>query len=137
MNKIQGSVIILLNSNNEILLVLRDDKESIPFPNTWNLLGGILENNESPEECIRREIREEIEIELGNINFFQKYNIYDREHYVFWKQIDLDLTEIQLNEGQRLAYFTKDELDQNQLAFQCNKILNDFFVQVLWPQFGR
>ncbi len=137
MTNIQGCVIILFNTNNQILLVLRDNKDSIPFPNTWNLLGGILENGESPEECIRREIREEIEIELGNINYFQKYNIYDREHYIFWKQIDLDLKQIKLNEGQRLAYFSKDELDQYQLAFQCNKILNDFFFQVLLPQFGR
>ena len=137
MTNIQGCVIILFNTNNQILLVLRDNKDSIPFPNTWNLLGGILENGESPEECIRREIREEIEIELGNINYFQKYNIYDREHYIFWKQIDLDLTQIKLNEGQRLAYFSKDELDKHQLAFQYNKILNYFFIQVLWHQFGR
>ncbi|WP_256386609.1 NUDIX domain-containing protein [Hydrocoleum sp. CS-953] len=122
---------MLFNSNKQILLVLRDDKNYIPFPNTWNLLGGFLENDESPEECIRREIREEIEIELGNINFFQKYNIYDREHYIFWKQIDLDLTQTKLNEGQRLAYFRKDELDKHQLAFQCNYILNDFFSQIL------
>ncbi|MDJ0518685.1 MAG: NUDIX domain-containing protein [Trichodesmium sp. MO_231.B1] len=131
MNKPQGSVIILLNSDNKILLVLRDNKDSIPFPNTWNLLGGFIEKGESPEECIRREIREEIEIELGNINLFQKYNVYNREHYIFWKQIDLDLTQIKLNEGQRLAYFSKDEFEKYQLAFQCNKILNDFFSLVL------
>ncbi len=131
MNKLQGSVIILFNSDNKILLVLRDNKDSIPFPNTWNLLGGFIEKGESPEECIRREIREEIEIELGNINFFQKYTVYDREHYLFWKQIDLDLKQIKLNEGQRLAYFSKDELEKYQLAFQCNEILNDFFSQLL------
>ena len=131
MNKLQGSVIILFNSDNKILLVLRDNKDSIPFPNTWNLLGGFIEKGESPEECIRREIREEIEIELGNINLFQKYNVYNREHYIFWKQIDLDLTQIKLNEGQRLAYFSKDEFEKYQLAFQCNKILNDFFSLVL------
>ncbi len=51
--------------------------------------------------------------------------------------MDLDLTEIKLNEGQRLAYFSKDELDKHQLAFQYNKILNYFFIQVLWHQFGR
>ena len=131
MNKLQGCVIILFNSDNKILLVLRDNKDSIPFPNTWNLLGGFLENSESPEECIRREIREEIDLELGNINFFQQYTVYDREHYIFWKHIDLDLKQIQLNEGQRLAYFSKDELDKHELAFQCNDILNDFFSQVL------
>ncbi|NES08099.1 MAG: NUDIX domain-containing protein [Okeania sp. SIO2F4] len=131
MHKIQGCVIILFNSDNKILLVLRDNKESIPFPNSWNLLGGFIEKGESPEECIRREIREEIEIELGNIKFFQKYTVYDREHYIFWKQINLDLTQVKLNEGQRLAYFSKDELEKYQLAFQCNKILNDFFSLVL------
>ncbi|GGA24238.1 NUDIX domain-containing protein [Okeania sp. KiyG1] len=82
MNKIQGSVIILLNSNNEILLVLRDDKNSIPFPNTWNLLGGFIENGELPEECICREIREEIEIELTDINFF-KSTIFMIENITF------------------------------------------------------
>ena len=132
MQKLQGCVIILVNNAHQILLVLRDDKDSIPFPNTWNLLGGFIEDNESPEECIRREILEEIEIDLGSINFFHKYNIYDREHYVFWKQIDLDLNKIKLNEGQCLAYFSKDELDRKQLAFECNKIINDFFVQVIW-----
>ena len=137
MKNIQGCVIILFNTDRQILLVLRDNKDSIPFPNTWNLLGGFMEKGESPEECIRREIREEIEIELGNINFFQKYTVYNREHYIFWKQIDLYLTQIKLNEGQRLAYFSKDELDKHQLAFQCNDILNDFFIQVLWSQFGR
>ncbi|MDJ0555479.1 MAG: NUDIX domain-containing protein [Microcoleaceae cyanobacterium MO_207.B10] len=131
MNKLQGCVIILFNSSHEILLVLRDNKDSIPFPNTWNLLGGFLEGSESPEECIRREIREEIELELGRINYFHKYYIYDREHYVFWKQIDLDLKQIKLNEGQRLAYFSKTELQQQKFAFECDKILNDFFEQVI------
>ena len=131
MNKLEGSVIILFNTSHQILLVLRDNKDSIPFPNAWNLLGGFLEGSESPEECIRREIWEEIEIELGEVNYFQKYYIYDREHYVFWKQIDLDLKQIKLNEGQRLAYFSQAELEQNQFAFQCDQIINDFFEEVI------
>ncbi|MGB3511862.1 MAG: hypothetical protein WBA93_22020 [Microcoleaceae cyanobacterium] len=48
MNKLQGCVIILFNNAQQILLVLRDDQDSILFPNTWNLLGGFMEDDKSP-----------------------------------------------------------------------------------------
>lgn len=59
-----GAGIILLNHNNEVLLLLRDDKPEIPFPNMWDIPGGKVEENETPENGIRREMDEE----LGLIN---------------------------------------------------------------------
>lgn len=38
MTKPQGVAIILLNSQSQVLLVLRDDKSSIVYPNTGNIL---------------------------------------------------------------------------------------------------
>ena len=58
-----GADIILLNSRKQVLLVLRDDKPSIPCPNTWALLGGYIDGNETPTEAICRELREEIDLE--------------------------------------------------------------------------
>jgi 8-oxo-dGTP diphosphatase len=128
LDKPVGLGIILLNSQKQVLLFLRDDKSSIPFPNTWDILGGRSEDNESPEEGIRREIQEEIELELGEIYLFRKYIWEDYDEYIFWKDMDLDLTKIKLNEGQRLAYFSKEKLSTTKLAFYDKKILDDFFA---------
>ena len=131
MSKLQGAAIILLNSQRQVLLVLRDDKDSIPYPNTWNILGGCIEENESPEECIKREMLEEIELDVGEINFFRSFDLGDRIDYAFWKKIDLEPSKINLHEGQRLAYFTKAEIDKMEIAFQGNRILDAFFPEVI------
>ena len=66
-----GAGIILLNRNNEVLLLLRDNKIDIPFPNMWDIPGGKVEEGESPEQAIRREMMEELSIkELGEIQLF-------------------------------------------------------------------
>lgn len=131
MKKPIGCVIILLNDQHQVLLVLRDQKRSIPFPNTWNLLGGFMEEDESPPDAIRREMLEEIEVELEKIYFFRKYEWDDCDEYIFWKIMNLDLDRVKLNEGQRLAYFSRSQIQQTPLAFECNQILEDFFQEMV------
>ncbi|MDY7019910.1 MAG: NUDIX domain-containing protein [Cyanobacteriota bacterium] len=129
MKKPIGCVIILLNDQCEVLLVLRDQKSSIAFPNTWNLLGGFMDEDETPQMTIQREMLEEIEIDIGSVNFFRKYEWDDCDEYIFWKVMNLDLETVKLNEGQRLAYFSYAQIQQTQLAFECNQIINDFFQE--------
>ena len=47
-----------------ILTILRDDKPTIPWPNLWELPGGGREGDESPFECVAREVYEELSIQL-------------------------------------------------------------------------
>lgn len=121
-----GCVLIAFNARRDFLLVLRDDKPSIPFPNTWNLLGGFLEAGETPEEGLRRESREEIGVELSELQFFRRYDWDDCIEYFFWQQLDLDLAAIALSEGQQLAYFSPAAVERMSLAFRCNQVLEDF-----------
>ncbi len=72
-----GVGIILLNSKNKILLILRDNNPSIPYPNFWDLPGGHLEGSETPEQTIRREMMEELELDLGEIILFREYHHED------------------------------------------------------------
>lgn len=122
-----GADIILLNSEEKVLLVLRDNKPSIPCPNTWALLGGYIEENESPTEAIRRELREEIGIEIDEVKFFKNYSWEQCDEHIFWQTIDLDVTKIELNEGQRIAYFDKKELPNLEFASHYGEILTEFF----------
>lgn len=122
-----GADIILLNSQQKVLLVLRDDKPDIPFPNTWALLGGYIEEHESAAEAIRRELCEEIGVKLDEVKFFKDYFWEECDEHIFWHQIDLDLTQIHLNEGQKLAYFEKKELGYLDFASHYGVILTEFF----------
>ena len=66
------AAIILENDKGEFLLALRDNKPGIPFPNHWDLIGGHVEDGETPEEALVREVKEELDIELKGVRFLQK-----------------------------------------------------------------
>lgn len=66
---------ITLICEGQILTILRDDKETIPYPNMWDLPGGGREGNETPFECVAREVYEELNIQLSkaDVIWFQIY----------------------------------------------------------------
>ncbi len=66
---------IALFCGDKILTILRDDKPTIPYPNMWDLPGGGREGNETPFECVAREVYEELSIQLSkaDVIWFQIY----------------------------------------------------------------
>ena len=56
---------IALICDGQMLTILRDNKENIPWPNMWELPGGGREGDESPFECVAREFHEELGIHLN------------------------------------------------------------------------
>ncbi|MFS8097517.1 NUDIX domain-containing protein [Lentzea alba] len=125
----EGTNIVMVNSAEEVLLYLRDDKPTIKFPNTWCLLGGYLEEGEAPHDCIRREIEEEIGVLLAPEEvrpLMSEQRSYGIEH-TFWTVVDLDLDAVVLTEGQRLKWFSRTEIAAHELGYEDNEILADFF----------
>ena len=55
---------IALLYDDKLLTILRDDISTIPWPNMWELPGGGREGDESPFECVAREVFEELGIHL-------------------------------------------------------------------------
>jgi 8-oxo-dGTP diphosphatase len=125
-----GTSIFFLNNANQILLFLRDDKKNIPFPNCWDALGGNVDEGETPLECIKREMAEEIGIQIESPVLFNIYNKSDRIECTFWQRANLDIKKINLKEGQRLKWFTEKEINMmtdDDLAFEFKPIMLDFF----------
>lgn len=127
MKKTVGAGILLLNSNNELLMLLRDDIPNIPFPDMWDIPGGKVEPGEIPEETVKREMMEEMGLKLENISFFKRYETSNLIDNVFWQRIDLNPDKIDLKEGQQIAYFTRDQLSGMILAFNYNLVVEEFF----------
>jgi len=128
---------IFVNSALTVLLYLRDQKPGIAYPGCWDLLGGSVEPGESPERCIKREILEEIEFDLTTPHLFKVYDMEDRVEHTYWAMQDLDIAKTRLHEGQRLQWFSQQEiieLLENQIGFGFKEIVLDFFRQQPWKK---
>jgi 8-oxo-dGTP diphosphatase len=127
--RFEGASLIFVNRSREVLLFLRDAKDTIPYPNCWDIPGGHVEENESPEECIRREMLEEMGIDVGQPVPFRKYRLGDRTEHTFWKAVEIDIGAVDLREGQRLQWFSEEDvmkLLDRQMAYGFREILEDF-----------
>jgi 8-oxo-dGTP diphosphatase len=67
MKKIDVVGAVILNEKNEVLCALRSQKMSLP--GLWEFPGGKIEENETPEASLIREIKEELSctIEVGEL----------------------------------------------------------------------
>ena len=125
--KRKGTSIIFVNDQHKVLLFLRDDKDTIPYPNMWDVPGGHVNAGETPEQCIVREMKEEMDLTLEKFERFSVMEFSDRIEYTFWKRANLDIEKIDLREGQRLRWFTELEVRNTKLAYGFNEIIDDFF----------
>jgi 8-oxo-dGTP diphosphatase len=133
------SQVLLFDRNSRLLVYLRDDNPAIPFPNHWDLFGGHLEADETPEQALVREVREELGVELKHWNLFRVYqctrgDVYPNIKHIYWAQIDQSSAQLTLNEGQRLMSIGLNELDRIKFANILREIVADFIEDGLWPE---
>ena len=114
------------------LFVLRDNNPNIVEPNCWGLVGGGIEDNETPSEAIKREVLEEIGIKIFNLKPIHqmkvKHNVngvkYEVDGYYFLAKTNASLAQIKLKEGQKASFFTLAEIEsKDNLAFAVKEIL--------------
>lgn len=125
--KRKGCSILFVNEEKQVLLSLRDDIPEIPYPNMWDIPGGHVEEGETPEQCIVREMKEEMDMDLEGFHLFSVREFPDRTEYTFWKKAYLDIERIRMTEGQGLKWFTEEEVKGTDLACGFNGIVEDFF----------
>lgn len=125
--KRHGCSIIFVNNDDMILLFLRDDIPGLPYANMWDFLGGHVELHETPEDCIVREMKEEIAYFLSDFKLFRVYDFYDRLEFVFWRKENFDINNITLTEGQCLRWFSREKIGKITLAYGFNQVAEDFF----------
>ena len=113
-----GATTLVFNGNNELLLNLRSDT------NTWGIPGGSKELNETLEECAIRELKEETNI---NVNDLELITVLSGKEYYFKypNEDELDCVialykvlnhegELNINDGEskQLKFFSLDNLPE-------------------------
>jgi len=135
----QIAQILLFDRDNRLIIYLRDAKPDIPFPNHWDLIGGHVEEGETPEQALVRETKEEIGFELKQWCFFRRYecsagDAYPNIKFIYHAEIDRLAAELSLFEGQRLIGTAPQERFDFRFANILGNILEDFIAAGGWPE---
>jgi 8-oxo-dGTP diphosphatase len=125
------AAIILENDEGKFLLYLRDNNPDIPFPNHWDLIGGHIEEGETPEEALVREVKEELDLDLKEYTFYKKYecltgDAYENIKFIYSGKINLPIEKVTLLEGVRPQYFSKEEIPNVKFANILKSIVMDY-----------
>ena len=110
MEQKREAVKAVIHSNGKILLQLRDKKPNIFYPGVWGLFGGSVDNGEKPIDALKRELLEEIGLDIKGAKFLFKWDhyIYNSVLHFFSVPLTVELTSLSLNEGQAMEFFSID-----------------------------
>ena len=127
----QIAAIILENDKGEFLLYLRDNKPGIPFPDHWDLIGGHIEEGETPEMALVREFKEELDLDLKEYKFYKRYecltgDAYENIKYIYSGKINLPIEKVTLLEGVRPQYFSREEIPNVKFANILKSIVMEY-----------
>jgi len=114
---------IMADKEGKILLQLRDEE---PGKDTWVLFGGGLENGETEEQALRREIKEELGCAIGNIIFFGNYENNGIGQAVYVVTDPVDPKGLVLGEGGGMGFFSAAELQTLKIGFNFKYVIDDY-----------
>ncbi len=124
--RLSPAIIVAVLKNDRILLG-RNKRFKLPF---YSVLAGFVEPGETLEECVRREIREEVNITVNNIRYFgsQPWPFPDSLMIAF--VTDYAGGEIRTDGSEIIdaAWFAKDNLPQIPPKISIARQLIDWFV---------
>jgi len=117
--------IILRNKEGKLLLQHRDDKEGVLCRNMWGLFGGEVEEGETPEEGVIREIMEELSFDIsGKIKFIEKVNVLGiADNYIYEYLGTVEIDELKQREGQDMRFFSLEEMKKENVISSIKKFL--------------
>jgi 8-oxo-dGTP diphosphatase len=101
----------------QYLLQHREDRDDITYPNCWGLFGGACELGESAADALRRELLEELSLEVTSykplLTYVHDVWFEDRRTRRAFFAIELSQSQagsLVLHEGQGMAWFGFDEV---------------------------
>jgi len=126
----------ILIKDNKILIGKRPEDKKV-YAGLWDVFGGHLKGDETPEDAMKREVKEELGIEIIDYKFFYlmkndvdptSKRVYN--HYFFvaikWNG---EIKKENLNEIKVLKWITKEELDGLEFSPSLKEVLKNVLKQ--------
>ena len=125
MNNGSASAIIIRQKDNKVFIAQRSLNKKLS-PGEWETIGGKIEENETPEQALSREIREEINVEILSYKYFKDY---------FWGEMISHVYIVELagepspneTDFESYGWFTKEEIEKMNFAVNCKERILDYY----------
>ena len=108
------------------------DKGAKRVPDWFGFFGGGVEKNETPENAMLREIKEELTYTPAGYKLFSRYEFFHSINNVFVLEVSDDFeSKIKVEEGQYGKFFSADDIKNKTMISDSDKLiikqLNDAF----------
>lgn len=121
---------LLHNAAGHLLLQQRDANPAL-YPLHWTLPGGYVEPGETPEQAIRREMDEEMNLHIPltywAMRVMPRADFFVAQH-LFIGLLDRPAESIDLREGLQVAWFDSKGWRALPVAFGLETVIEDWFV---------
>lgn len=111
---------LIIDETGRYLAQLRDPLPQIFYPDHWGCFGGAVNPGEAPEAALRRELQEELELDVGDVatlpsaavSYFTRFDfdfapLGQRRLYRIYYEVRIASTQVlKLHEGAELRWFT-------------------------------
>ncbi|MGD2095551.1 MAG: NUDIX domain-containing protein [Phycisphaerales bacterium] len=133
------AVAAVLEYDQKILLIKRNNE---PGKGKLDLPGGFVDPKENAEEAVKREINEELKINIGTPKYFGSFpNIYEYKGILyhtcdlfFYSRIQAPPTDVDRTEIEELIFINPIEIPFEKIAFESTKICLGLFTNIQTPK---
>jgi 8-oxo-dGTP diphosphatase len=110
-DSVKHVAIAILTQSDRYLMQLRDPIPGIVHPGQWGMFGGHLDEGETPEEAVWRELAEEICYRPPALTLFCEDRGTGVVRHVFYGQLTVPIGELELREGWDLGLLTPMQIE--------------------------
>jgi len=116
----------IIEKDGKVLIAQRPKNDKLSLK--WEFPGGKVENDETPQECLVREIKEELNLSIKISGYFMKNVYYYETGGIELMSYFAEITdgELELNAHEAVEWVEKSKLKQFDFAPADIKILNCF-----------
>ena len=111
-------------------VLIQDRRKISKYGEEYGFFGGGIEEGETPEQALKREIKEELSITIDNFKLFKHYNTIIKEvdmeieYFIYTSKIP-DLNSLDVKEG-KMVMFDLNKTLKLKMISEDSKILKEF-----------